>query len=246
MNDSSIQHESPEEPSLDEEAPREEPRFGALDIVEAFTAMRHEWRGQTKESRALVEQIDAAVSSLQSLESKLLACVAENGAEDSDETKKLVLLIVESDHQLSRAIAATAQWDAIRRAHDEADANAAEHVFEGMGRVARWFARPLMKLLAEQRAAQESVAENPALNGLNLVLARLRRAMHERAIERIETQGEPFDAESMRAIGTVPAGAAAENAGPVDCPAGHVAEQLSPAYLWRGRLLRFAEVRVAK
>jgi molecular chaperone GrpE len=246
MNDSSIEHEPPAEPFLDEESARDEPRFGVLDIVEAFTAMRHEWRGQTKESRALVEQIDAAVSSLQSLESKLLACVAENRGEDSDETEKLVLVIVESDHQLSRAIAATAQWEAIRRTRDEADANAAERFFEGMGRVARWFARPLMKFLAAQRAVQESVGENPALDGLNLVLARLRRAMHERGIERIETQGEPFDAEFMRAIGHVLADAAAENAGRVDCPAGHVAEQLSPAYLWRGRLLRFAEVRVAR
>jgi molecular chaperone GrpE (heat shock protein) len=41
----------------------------------------------------------------------------------------------------------------------------------------------------------------------------------------------------MRAIGAVES---------VDCPSGHVVEQLAPAYRWQGRLLRFADVRVAK
>jgi molecular chaperone GrpE (heat shock protein) len=250
MNDARIQHESPTESFVDEETPREEPSFGALDIVEAFTAMRHEWRGQTKESRALVELVETAASRLQSLEAKLLASVAENRADDSDEARKLALLIAESDYQLSRAIAATAQWDVNRTTREDADTNAAERFFEGMGRVARWFARPLMTFVAEQRAARPSARENPALEGLNLMLARLRRGMHERGIERIETQGMPFDAETMRAIGTIPAGStAAGNTGTgslaVDCPVGHVAEQLSPAYLWHGRLLRFADVRVA-
>ena len=50
----------------------EEPQFGVIDIVEAFTAMRHEWRGQTKESRQLAEQIQAAVATLQDIKMKLL------------------------------------------------------------------------------------------------------------------------------------------------------------------------------
>jgi hypothetical protein len=41
----------------------------------------------------------------------------------------------------------------------------------------------------------------------------------------------------MQAIGAVATG---------DFPAGHVAEQLSPAYRWHGELLHYAEVRVAK
>jgi molecular chaperone GrpE len=61
--------------------------------------------------------------------------------------------------------------------------------------------------------------------------------MHEQGIERVDVQGKPFDADTMHAIGTV------ESA---DCPSGHVAEQLSPAYRWQGKLLRFADVRIAK
>jgi molecular chaperone GrpE len=207
-----------------------------VDIVEAFTAMRHEWRGQAKESRALTEQIQTAVTNLQSLESKLLAHVAGHSSDNPEEARQLALLIVETDHQLSRAVTAIAQWEANRQLREAADANAVKRCFKGMNRVARWFARPLWILISEQRSAQGTVAEHPATEGLNLVLGRLRRMMHEQGIERLDVQGRPFDANTMHAIGTVAS---------TDCPSGHVAEQLSPAYYWQGRLIRFSDVRVA-
>lgn len=210
------------------------PQFGAVDIVEAFTAMRHEWRGQTKESRALAEQIQAAVTSFQSLESKLLANVADvRGAADA---KLLVQLIVETDHQLSRAISAIARWDSNQQRAAE-ETKAVQHYFEGMNFLARWLARPLMTFIAEQRSMQDSTAANPTLEGLNLVLARLRRGMAEQAIERLDVLGQAFDASTMHAIGTIAS---------TDYPSGHVAEQLSAAYLWQGHLFRFADVRLAQ
>ncbi len=68
------------------------------------------------------------------------------------------------------------------------------------------------------------------------MLARLRRMIQDQAIERLDVLGRPFDAELMRAVGSIAS---------TDCPAGHVAEQFSPAYRWQGQLLRFADVRVA-
>ncbi|HTN04268.1 nucleotide exchange factor GrpE [Planctellipticum variicoloris] len=239
MNDSMFQRESSGEPPCGETPSRDEapPQFGAVDIVEAFTAMRHEWRGQTKESRALAEQIQAAVTNLQSLESKLLVRAADSRPDDSAAARQLALLIVETDHQLSRAVAAIAQWERNRRLREEADANAVDLYFAGMNGVARWFARPLLTFVVEQRRVQSPAAENPAIEGLNLVLTRLRRAMNDRDIDRLDTEGSEFDANTMRAIGAVES---------VDCPSGHVVEQLAPAYRWQGRLLRFADVRVAK
>lgn len=238
MNDIAFQQPvSSESPSGENVPPRDEPPpLGALDIVEAFTAMRHEWRGQTRESRALAEQVQAAAANLQSLESKLLACVAANRTDGAAETRQLALLIVETDHQLSRAVTAIVQWEENRRRREAADANAVERYFEGMGWLARGFARPLMTFIAEQRAAQDSGAEHPAVDGLNMVLARLRRMMHEHGLERVDVLGQPFDANTMHAIGTVASS---------DHLSGSVAEQLSPAYRWRGVLLRFADVRVA-
>lgn len=236
MNDSAFSQSSGES-SQGDGLPRDEPpEFGLVDIVEAFTAMRHEWRGQTKESRALAEQIQAAVTNLQSLEANLLTRAAAL-PEESTESERLVRLIAETDHQLSRAVAAVTQWEANRRLREVADAKGVERYFAGMNAIARWFARPLLAFIAEQRPVRESTAENPAIEGLDLVLARLRSTMNEHRIERLDVEGHAFDANTMHAIGTV----ASE-----DCPSGHVAEQLSPAYRWRGRLLRFADVRVAK
>ncbi|MCP4512080.1 MAG: nucleotide exchange factor GrpE [Fuerstiella sp.] len=61
--------------------------------------------------------------------------------------------------------------------------------------------------------------------------------MDENEIERLDTLSLPFDAEVMNSIGTI------ESA---DLPPGHVGQQLSPGYRWRGNLLRFADVRISK
>jgi molecular chaperone GrpE len=236
MNDSMFSPEPSREPSpSDHDLSQEEvPQFGAVDIVEAFTAMRHEWRGQTKETRALAEQIEQAVASLQSLDHR--SQVAAASKQVAPEAKPLVLLIVETDHQLSRAVAAIALWEANQRLREASAAQAVEQQIAALSALARWFARPLLSLLAGQRSAQKPENMHPAQEGLNMVLARLRRMMHEQGIERLDVEGQPFDAETMHAIGTVASTA---------CPPGSVAEQLSPAYRWQGQLVRYADVRVA-
>jgi molecular chaperone GrpE len=236
MNDLTSPQDPADEPSQYGTVPSSEevPQFGAVDIVEAFTAMRHEWRGQTKESRALAERLQAAAANIQALESKLLAVVADRGPDA--EARPLALLIAETDHQLTRAVTAAEQWEAERRRREEADAKAVEACVAAMSGAARWLAHPLLTLLAAQRSAHAADEGHPTLEGLNMVLARLRRMMREQGIERLDVQGEPFDADTMHAIGAVAA---------TDFPPGHVAEQLSPAYLRHGEILRFADVRVA-
>lgn len=229
MEDFVSNFESSEDP-FSGDAP---PEFGLVDIVEAFTAMRHDWRGQTKESRAVVESIHAAVNTIQELEASLLA---QTAASSSNESRKLVELIADMDHQLTRSVEATARLETNRQAREEADAHAIERYFDGMSALGRWFARPLYSFVVELRRGHAQTAEHAAVEGLSLVVARLRRMMKEQHIERVETLGEAFDASTMNAIGTVDS---------QDHPSGHVAEQLSPCYRWQGRLLRFADVRVS-
>lgn len=238
MNDAMYSPEPSREPLPigDDIAAEEIPQFGAVDIVEAFTAMRHEWRGQTKETRALAEQIQEAVASIQSLEATRAAALADKRSQVAPEARQLALLIIETDHQLSRAIAAIAQWESNRRLREAAAAQAVEQHIAAMNGIARWFSRPLLALLAGQHSVREPAEEHPAVAGLNMVLSRLRRMMREQGIQRLDVLGEPFDAETMHAIGTVASTA---------YPPGFVAEQLSPAYRWHGQLLRFADVRVA-
>jgi len=138
MDDSMLPPETSSELSPNGDDSGEEiPQFEAVDIVEAFTAMRHEWRGQTKESRALAEQIQQAVASLQALEAKRLATAADTRSQATPEARPLVLLIVETDHQLSRAVAAIAQWEASRHLRDAAAAQAVDLQIAAMGAMAR-------------------------------------------------------------------------------------------------------------
>lgn len=235
MNDSMFFPPIPDStPLADEPSAEKIPQFGALDIVEAFTAMRHEYRGQTKESRALAEQLEQAVASIQAWEAKRLAATADK--QSAPDARQLALLVVETDHQLSRAVTAIAQWEEQRRERTEASQRAVQEQITALGSLGRWFARPLIALLEGQRTAQTPAGENPALEGLNMVLSRLRRTMRDHGIERLDVQGQPFDAETMHAIGTVASSAH---------PPGSVAEQLSPTYRWQGQVLRFADVRVA-
>jgi len=212
------------------------PEFGAVDIVEAFTALRHEWRGQTRETRAVSEQIQAAAATLGSLEQKLQSLLETRPQRDENEsvTAPLVNVIVEAEHQFARAVGAVSHWEDQRRARELAATATIDASLTKMNWLARWLARPQLELLATLRGP--AVESSPALDGLNMVLARLRRMMTEQSIERRDVQGLPFDATLMHAIASV-----------VDqnVPPGHVAEQFSAAYFWKGRLLRFAEVRVA-
>lgn len=243
MNDPHLQPS----PSSESVQSNEPPQFGAVDIVEAFTAMRHECRLQTKESRVLAEQIQLAVTSIRSLETNLIDRLPErpideprsglNGSGSAAEAKPLVQLIIDIDHQLSRAVSAIEQLEVIEREQNVTNAKILEQSVAGMSGLARWFARPLLTFITEKLTAGNLSRKNPAIEGLNLVLARFKRAMNEQGIERIDTLGAQFDADIMHAIGTVET---------PDYTAGSVAEQLSPAYRWQGRLLRFAEVRIAQ
>ena len=230
MNDSVSNLEASEQASVLDAVP---PEFGLVDVIEAFTAMRHEWRGQAKDSRAFSESVQTAVANIQKLEAKL---VAQTASSSTDEARRLAELLADTDNHLTRSVEAATHSEAQRVHREASDSIAIQRHFDGMNAVARWFARPLLTFVIEQYRTKEQVTPNPTIEGLHLVLARLRRAMKEHQIERIDSLGCPFDAETMNAIGTVES---------PDQAAGHVAEQISPGYLWRGSLLRFADVRVA-
>lgn len=241
MSESAFDFPSSDKPSLDarspqDQAPQDEPpQFGAVDIVEAFTAMRHEWRGQSKESRQLVEQVQAAVQKLEELETKRLSQAEAATSDQNQDSKQLVKLIADTDHQLTRAVEALGQAEKNRQARADADHQAMMQYFNGMNALARWLVRPLLTFCSEHRA-RSMATQDSSLEGLSLVLARLRHAMQEQGLERIDVLGQPFDGTTMNAIGTVES---------PDYPPGHVAEQLAPCYRWKNTILRFADVRVA-
>ena len=73
--------------------------------------------------------------------------------------------------------------------------------------------------------------------GYRMGLQRIERALQQNGLEAIPAVGRPFDPESMEALEAV------DNSGR---PAGEVLEEVRRGYRWRGRVFRYAQVRVAR
>lgn len=76
-----------------------------------------------------------------------------------------------------------------------------------------------------------------AVTGLRMSERRVERLMAEAGVVPMTTVGQPFDPETMEAVETV-ADAGRES--------GTVVDEVRRGYRWRGRVFRFAQVRVAK
>ena len=86
-------------------------------------------------------------------------------------------------------------------------------------------------------AKQQEDVVNATCQGLELLLARVRRLMQHCKIERVDVLRQAFDAEIMRAVDVIEA---------PNISNAHVAEQYVRAYLWQGKVLCYADVRLAK
>jgi molecular chaperone GrpE len=75
------------------------------------------------------------------------------------------------------------------------------------------------------------------LTGYTMSLQRVERALEQHELERILCVGGPFDPEQMEVVEVV------ANSGR---DAGEVVEEVRRGYLWRGRVFRYAQVRVAR
>lgn len=103
------------------------------------------------------------------------------------------------------------------------------------GRLARWLGLDH----APAATNREEVADlvRSAGEGISLIRGSLLDALQRHGLEPIESLGQPFDPERMRALGQSPA--------PAGTAAGQVVEEAMRGYLWRQSLLREAQVLVA-
>jgi molecular chaperone GrpE len=77
--------------------------------------------------------------------------------------------------------------------------------------------------------------ESPLIRGFQMVRDKLRRALEDAGLERIEAEGEPFDPNRHEALLTEPVEADR---------AGTVLQELVVGYVFKGRVLRHARVKV--
>jgi molecular chaperone GrpE len=235
-------------------------------LVGAFTALRHEVNLQTKATRAQSEQMTEALASLKSptpanddaLRPFVLAVIetydtlTRTTAELDRLREGLVALGENPPPADPPADAVVALEPAVRKP------TFLERLVSGRSAASRWeWEQKFVRLLRSAREVDRSrhealraawqkrwadaaaVADRLAaiVTGLRMSERRVERLMRDVGIESIETTGKPFDPESMEAVEAV-----AESGR----PAGTVVEELRRGYRWRGRVFRFAQVRVAR
>lgn len=233
---------------------REEPAFGLVDVVEAFTAMRHEFRVQNRESRQLADTLQQATERFEQISKANADALASKGR-DNDAIRDWVDSLIEVDLAFTRA------FEALRRKDNAAGQNESAQTandpqsgevtgltqeirrdLEHPGFLGRLFCGGLIKRMSEtverhERGAEKNRRKDTTVEGLEMVLARVRQLLRDRGIERIETAGQTFDAEMMNAV---------EATESDQYSPGQVARELCPAYRWNDQIVRFAEVVVAR
>jgi molecular chaperone GrpE len=243
----------------------DEARLDLHALLAQLTALRHEVNLHTKATRAQQEQNAATLGQLgQALEElrqarRAVAPAAQQALEE----------------QLRPALKALVDlWDALGLARREvqrmaealgpaldrltgapplsqADPSRGPHLTGLAGwlsraRVERQWAAHWERQAAAQhewhqqtRQAAEQVRQvlDSLATGYGMSLQRVERALLEQGLEPIAAAGQPFDPERMEVLEAVTGSGR---------PVGDVLEEVRRGYLWRGRVFRYAQVRVAR
>ncbi len=232
--------DSLQEHSADEEGPDES--VGLYQLVEQFTAQRHDMKLLTKAIRGTEERNEATLLSLQAVIEQFRS-VESNEAQAADKAARpLAEVLIDLDESLARCRSVIEQ--AKRRVLEDVDAELKQgrDRLDELFRAQSWWRRRLCRPWHEAARKLYSVHAldtyrnifDSLLEGYDLIEKRLHRSMQERSIVRMQCLGERADPDRMTVIEVV--------SDPSRRP-GTVIEELRPGYCWDGRVLRFAEVK---
>lgn len=216
--------------------------IGLFQVIEEFTALRHELKLQTKSARSLdertvdtLEALEAAMGQFRSVEPK------EREAAHAA-AKPLVEALVELDDALRRG--RTVLETARQRILEESPKQLQDRLDELWRKQPwwkRWVSRPLYEATREacSRHAAELHREilDSLLEGYRLIQGRLEKAMDKEEILRMDCVGKPAEPNSMTVV---------EAVRDPSRPPGTVVEEVRPGYYWKSKVFRFAEVRAVQ
>lgn len=211
-------------------------------LAAQFTALRHDVNLQTKATRAVLDSVQTSKPTTEpeahlKPTRKLLIDLADALSLSLREVTRAVEMLDEADDgdpepwpEMPAASARLSFWSRLRgRGSPPAVHLAWAEAVEAQAAE-----------LAERRAAgREQLASVLAglADGYALSLRRVERAFPEYGLEPIECEGEPFDPELMEVVEVV---------GDADAPSGTVVAVVRAGYRVAGRVLRFAQVTVAR
>ena len=198
-------------------------------LLAQFTALRHEVHLQTRAARAQQEQTAEALAALQQSQP-----VDRDGDEALRPLLKALVDVYDSLSLAEREVRRAQDHVAPPQSAPTPPAAAPSFWSRLFGRKPVSAERPQQAAPAADRAPQVLAS---VLTGYTMSLQRVERALRQHGLEPIPAVGEPFDPERMEVLEVV------NDSGR---PSGEVVGEVRRGYLWRGRVLRFAPVRVAK
>jgi molecular chaperone GrpE len=229
------------EPSLNAAVHPGEREFGIIDLIEEFTALRHELKLQTKNGRSLIDQTDATVSALRQAVEQIRAVDIKEAQSVWAIGKTLAEALADLDEALLRG---EREIDRARRQIAGESLSRLTSRLESLFHGRSWFRRRMLRayhheVIAEVQSdghAREQLFDS-FIEGYGLISNRLRRVLASEQIAHIPCEGKPVDPELMTVIEVVDE--------PRDRP-GTVVKELRRGYTWRGRLIRCAEVQAVR
>jgi molecular chaperone GrpE len=214
--------------------------FGLVQLVEEFTALRHELKLQTKSGRGLIEQGESMVAGLRQAIEHFRSVEPKEARAAWAAGKPIAEALADLDESLARG---RREIERISRRLGEDSVTALADAVDARFRRQSWLRRLMSADYHRQvqnvvRAAGWLRGEllDAIIEGYALIQARLARVMASEQLERIACVGLPVDPERMAVL---------EAVDDPDHPPGTVIKELRSGYTWRGRLLRYAEVQAA-
>lgn len=241
LDDSAV-HEPEDAFDLDDAPAPDLPTVGLIELIEAFTALRHETKLQTKGSRGLEDSVQSALHGLNSAIRQFESVQSREEEAAARATKPFAEALANLDEALSRgADAISASHRQTARAIPQQLRASLDRRFQAQSSWRQWLSRQWHATVLEICEAEVASAldETAArvMEGYELIQARLQRVMQEHHVARIECIGLPLDPARMTVVELL------------DDPTVEpetVLEEIRPGYTHQGRVIRFAEVRVAR
>jgi molecular chaperone GrpE len=229
------------EPALDSLPGPPSREFGIIDLVEEFTALRHELKLQTKSGRGLIEQTENTVTALRQAIDQFRSVEPREAQAVWTAAKGLAEALADLDEAMVRG---EREIDRARRQIADESVRGLEtsiiNLFRGRSWIRRRFLRSyhqeIIETVRRDGLTRHELFES-FLEGYRLIQKRLRRALASEQVTHIPCEGKPVDPELMTVIEVVDE--------PRDQP-GTVAKELRRGYTWRGRVIRFAEVQAVR
>ena len=222
------------------EAAGDRREFGLVNLVEEFTALRHELKLQTKSGRGLIDQAESMVAALRQAIEHFRSVEPKEAQAAWSAGKPIAEALGDLDEALARG---RREIERISRRLGEDTTLALADAIDERFRRQSWLRR---LLTADFHRQVQNVAHHGAwlrrdmlaalIEGYGLIQSRLSRVMAAERVERIACEGLPVDPERMAVIEVVD---------DPDRAPGTVIRELRSGYTWRGRLLRYAEVQAA-